>query len=194
MQNHTKLANAYLMFKSTDESVDLLISYFADIAIATQFPETEALLKYMESVREAISNLIVLQLITQVEVCFAQESFHLVFYFCHDAFAENDIDLSLLEMLSITAEHLTIRFYTNDEKNARLLGFQEIEALNIHDLSWELVVIEETHFIDNDDDFPLPTANDEFYQEGEDEVPLSEDYQDFDDEQSIDPSSVESVS
>ena len=142
MDTYTKTAQAYLMFKSADHSAELLLKYLAHIASATQFPQTDKLLKSLETTREAFSTLIALQLITQVDVCFAQEIFQLILCFSHDAYAQDDIDLSILEAVSIEAEQLTIRFYTNDAENARLLGFQEVEALQIPSLEWDLVWVD----------------------------------------------------
>ena len=135
----TTPSRCFLIFNSTEQSFQLIVKFLQTIAEAVHFPQLELFMKLLEAVQDEFRTLILSQLISQIDVWFADEMVQLDLCYQHDVYAQDEVDLSFLQFVDIETEALSIYFYSHDVKNAQRMGFERIEAIEVLGLHIELV-------------------------------------------------------
>jgi len=126
-------------FKRVDDCLLLLCNALKESAELVNFEYLDEVKSLIEGMIKGFPPLLYAQVLESLEICLGDETIKILFDYYPDPLEDDDLDMSLLKLLSLKPERLGFNIILNDEGCARCVGVERLPGLSTEHI--EVVVI-----------------------------------------------------
>lgn len=125
---NTIVVKVILLFRRAQETASIISNVIRQIGVLTRFPRQEELEVYLETLSADLENLLLANAIDAIKVSFADEAVEIQLVSPKHYRERDEIDLSLLEMVPVKTESLSLEMFSSNPELIRLGTMEKMEA------------------------------------------------------------------